>query len=360
MTGYACLDCGQAYQGGEHHRCPACGGIFSVAGGIQFNSGEIDHTLPGIWPYRHTFGLPENAPNLSLGEGNTPRVPVEVDGNQLWLKLESLSPTGSYKDRMAAVLVSALAAEGVSQAVEDSSGNAGAAFAAYCARADIRGKVFVPQSAAGPKGEQIARFGAEVVPVPGPRQAATDAVLSEVVGGAVYASHAYLPQGLSGAATIAYELADKVGNVPGMVIAPVGHGGLLLGIIFGFQALLAAGEITRLPKFIGVQAQENAPIWAAAKGQEFAASSTCADGIAVSEPVRGSELLELYRQEVVDLITVAEEAIWEGREVLLKQGIDAELTSAVVIDAYRQLIEGNQVSDKGQIVAIISGHGLKQ
>jgi len=219
--------------------------------------------------------------------------------------------------------------------------------------------VYVPSSAAGPKLAQIERFGVEVVPVPGPRQEAANAVLAEAAHGSVYASHAYLPHGLAGIATIAYELIEQLGQVPGTVVAPVGHGGLLLGIVLGFQALLAAGEIKSLPQFVGVQAAENAPLWAAAKGQNYRAGSTIAGGIAVSEPVRAPELLDLYRQGAVDLVTVPEDEIRAGQQALARQGIDAEPTSAVVVDACRQLFARGESHSGGPVAAVVSGHGLK-
>ncbi|MEJ2137716.1 MAG: pyridoxal-phosphate dependent enzyme, partial [Desulfofustis sp.] len=336
MTVFACLDCGEPHRGVSHFRCQSCGGIYGLRAGIHFDPKRIETTQPGIWRYRQTFGLPENAPVLHLGEGGTPLVAAEVDGFPIWLKLESSNPTGSYKDRLASVMVSLLAAEGVESAVEDSSGNAGAAFAAFCARAAIQARVFIPESAAGPKRAQIERFGAEVVAVPGPRQAAAEAVLAEADRGAVYASHAFLPHGLTGVATIAYELVDQLGCAPGVVITPVGHGGLLLGIVLGFQAMQAAGVIKGLPNFIGVQAAENAPLWAASKSQQFQPGNTIAGGIAVTDPVRAPELLKLHRMGVVNIGTVNEEEIRAGQRVLTHQGFDAELTSSVVVDAYRQ------------------------
>jgi len=359
MTVYACLNCGQLYPGVSSHVCPTCGGTFGIPGGIQFERKLNEPDQPGIWHYRHSFGLPDSAPSLSLGEGATPLIAAEIANRLVWLKLESANPTGSYKDRLAAVMVSLLAAYEVRAAVEDSSGNAGAAFAAYAARAGIQARVYVPSSAAGPKLAQIERFGVEVVPVPGPRQEAANAVLAEAAHGSVYASHAYLPHGLAGIATIAYELIEQLGQVPGTVVAPVGHGGLLLGIVLGFQALLAAGEIKSLPQFVGVQAAENAPLWAAAKGQNYRAGSTIAGGIAVSEPVRAPELLDLYRQGAVDLVTVPEDEIRAGQQALARQGIDAEPTSAVVVDACRQLFARGESHSGGPVAAVVSGHGLK-
>jgi threonine synthase len=355
MTVYACLDCGKRPPAAAVHRCAFCGGMLGLPEGISFDRHKCIAGAPGIWRFRESFGLPAQAPVLSLGEGNTPLVPVRAFGHPLYLKLDSTNPSGSYKDRLAAVLVSSLAASGVSSAVEDSSGNAGAAFAAYAARAGMQARVFVPESASGPKRRQIEQYGAEIVAVPGPRQAATDAVMEAVGQGAVYASHALLPQGLAGVATIAYELVADLGTNPGAVLAPAGHGGLLLGIVLGFQALLAAGEIAELPVFVGVQAKQNAPLWAAASQQPFVPGSTLAEGIAVQQPARMRELLDLGRRGLVRFVVVEEAQISSGWQALARQGIYAEPTSAVVWDAFSQLHQ----QLKPPVAAIISGHGLK-
>jgi threonine synthase len=359
MTEFACRQCGRPFVSVHHYRCPDCGQAFTLRGFPRFHPDQVDRRSPGIWRYRHTFGLPPNAPSLTLGEGDTPLVGIDLSGSLLHLKLESLNPTGSWKDRLAAVLVSLLAAEGVAAVVEDSSGNAGAALAAYCARAGIPARIFVPASAAGPKRAQIERFGAQVEAVPGPRQAASDAVIEQVAAGQVYASHAWNPHGLAGIATIAYELLEQLPDPPGLVLAPAGHGSLLLGLVLGFQALEAAGQIEVLPRFIGVQAAANAPLWAAARGESFNPGPTIAGGIAVSEPVRGPELLDLHRRGVVDFVTVSEQQIRTATVVLARAGIDAEPTAATVIAAYSQLSAVQSLPGAGAHVAIISGHGLK-
>src|SRR5206468_1042953 len=177
-------------------------------------------------------------------------------------KLEFTQPSGSFKDRGMAVLFTALRAAGITEAIEDSSGNAGASFAAYAARAGLRARVFVPEAAAGPKRAQIAAYGAEIVAVPGPRSRAAEAALAAVQAGAHYGSHVYNPIGLAGNATAAYEIWEQLGRAPESVVLPVGHGTLLLGLQRGFKALRAAGLIDHLPHLIGVQALACAPLWA--------------------------------------------------------------------------------------------------
>ncbi len=228
MGDWICTNCHRPFPAaGVPYRCPICGGIYDVADPLQF---DPDKVLPlhladqGIWRYRHSFNLPDDSPQVYLGEGATPLVWGEAFGRPAAFKLEMLNPTGSYKDRGSAVLVSFLLSRKVQEAVEDSSGNAGASFAAYAAKAGIKARVFVPDYAAGPKRLQIEVTGAEVVRVLGPRSNAADAVRRAAEQGAVYASHAYLPQGLAGYATIAYELVEQMETPPATVLVPVWSG----------------------------------------------------------------------------------------------------------------------------------------
>ena len=337
MTTFQCSVCHQPIPDDIVHRCPACGGIFKIAGKIDFQPNKIEPELPGIWRYRHSFGLPANAPVLTLGEGNTPLVPVEYQGQPIYLKMESANPSGSFKDRLTAPEIAYLAANGVSTAVEDSSGNAGASFAAYIARAGMHGRVYVPAYAAGPKRQQIAAYGAEVVAVEGARSAASQAVLQAVrQEGIPYASHAYLPFGLPGIATIAYEMVQQLGQMPGTVMAPVGHGSLLLGLLQGFIAMQAADVISHIPHLIGVQAGTCAPIWQMATGEikawnEAYEGQTIAEGVRVAAPVHGDELVQLSRKYSLQFMAVNEEKILPGRDHLARLGFYVETTSAIVM-----------------------------
>ena len=134
---------------------------------------------PGIWRYRHTFtGLPADFPAVSLGEGSTPLLWAEAFGRQVAFKCEYLNPTGSFKDRGTTVITTFLKSRGVTAAVEDSSGNAGASFAAYAARAGIKAGIYVPAAASGPKRQQIEFYGAELHPIEGTRSDVTTALES--------------------------------------------------------------------------------------------------------------------------------------------------------------------------------------
>lgn len=321
---------------------------------------RVEPALPGIYRYQHALERFDGAPVVSLGEGNTPLVWEIYEGRPVGLKLESLNPSGSYKDRASAITVSQLLGRGVSQAVEDSSGNAGASFAAYAARGKLKARVFVPESASGPKRAQIVTYGAELVCIPGPRSAAAQAVLREAEAGAVYASHAFLPFGLPGIATIAYELWEHLGAAPGTVITPVGHGGLLLGIVRGFAALKKKKLIDRIPFYVGVQAAACAPAVAAFnQGLESMAAveegSTLAEGVRVRHPVRIYALVDEIAKDNGQFIAVQEHEITTAYQDLARRGFHVEPTSAIVWSALGKVFQ----HVPQPIVLILSGAGLK-
>ena len=193
-----------------------------------------DAARVGIWRHRPALGLPAGIPEISLGEGDTPIVPLQRWGSahglpRVLAKLEYVSPTGSFKDRGAAAVIAVLAGAGVDAIVEDSSGNAGAAMAAYAARAGLRAQIFVPESAPAAKRDQIAGYGAQVVAVAGTREdVATAAEHAAHAPGVAYASHARHPAFVEGTKTFGLEIAAALADDPPLhIVLPVGNGGLL-------------------------------------------------------------------------------------------------------------------------------------
>jgi len=360
-TEIVCSNCGQSYpSAGAPYRCPRCLAHFDFPRLPGFDPLQVDASLPGIWRYRHTFGLPADAPLVTLGEGNTPLLRGEVFGRQTAFKLEFTNPSGSFKDRGTAPLVSFLKSREVSAAIEDSSGNAGASFAAYAAAAGVHARIFVPDYTAGPKRKQIETYGAEVTRILGARQQTTEAALRAAEGGAVYASHAYLPHGLAGYATIAYEIYEQLGAAPGSVILPIGQGGLLLGVGRGFESLQRQELIARLPAFVGVQALACAPLWAlfqyGGAGLDWVAEGeTLAEGVRVQSPLRGDQALQMVRRSGGTMIAVDEPDILPGQQALGERGIYVEPTSAIVWKALEML----SAELPEPIVVILTGSGLK-
>ncbi len=361
MAWLHCLNCHQPYpETGVPYRCPRCGGIFDYKIWPRVDFSPEDASLPGVWRYRRGFGLPPQAAPVSLGEGGTPLVWSEFQGRRLALKCEYLNPTGSFKDRGMAVLVAFLRSRGVEEAIEDSSGNAGAAFAAYAARGGIRARVFVPDSASGVKRGQIEMYGAEVVRILGARSVVAEKARRETEKGKVYASHAYLPHVLPGYATLAYELVEQMGGAPGAVLLPVGQGGLMLGMGRGFWALQQAGIIEKMPLLVGVQAEACAPLWALhtygpAGLQWVAERETVAEGVRIRHPVRGDGVLRIVSAAGGFFVAVQEERILPARDQLARRGFYVEPTSALPWAALPEVL----ASLPDPVVVVLTGSGLK-
>jgi len=353
---FQCEGCARAYpSSGFHYRCQHCGSPFGLLDDAlveEINSIGIDRN-------RATFPLPPQAEFISLGEGNTALVPEEIKQRQIFFKCEHFNPTGSFKDRGTALLVSVLKFMDFHQAIEDSSGNAGASFAAYAAAAGIRAKIFIPAYASGLKRKQIEAYGACVVPIKGRRSAATKAAHLAIEGGEPYASHAHLPHVHAGLASIAFELLDDLGAAPGAIILPVGQGTLLLGLDYGFRWLRRHGKIKQLPRLIAVQAQACAPLWDSLNDETEATQRiegiTIAEGIRISHPIREHKIVAAIQHSKGEVVAVDEQGIKAGRDALGARGFFVEPTSAVVWPAILETLP--RLADP--VVAILTGSGFK-
>ena len=350
---YYCGGCGHPYPAsGLPAYCPDCGGKW-VCGPLKFSPAGAEQN--GIWRHRASFG--SYGPVTYLGEGSTPLVPLSgVDG--VYFKCEHLNPSGSFKDRGTALLVSELCQRGIKTVVEDSSGNAGASLALYSKAFGITSRIYVPESTSGPKRQQITRAGAEVVPVPGAREAAHQAVEKAVSEeGLPYASHALQPFHLAAYAGIIYEIYEDLGQLPGTVVAPAGHGSLFLGTLLGSRSLETYLDRPRNISHVGVQPANCAPIARAWQGQSFAGSQgkSIAEGTQVESPARLDEIIAALDRNRDTVYTLREDEIQIAWQQLLQQGFYVEPTSAMVWAAYRAF--GSEWPKP--VVLILSGSGLK-
>ena len=340
-------------------RCD-CGGPLEIEGLSPFDPASLDGSTATIWRYRAALPVPPEVAPVTLGEGQTPLIPDRWDGRPLYFKAEHLNPTGSFKDRGASLLTTVLKEAGVERVVEDSSGNAGAALAAYAGRAGLRATVYVPAHASPVKRRQIAAYGAEVVPVPGPRSAATEAALAAVAAGAAYASHVYAPVYVQGMKTLAFELWEQLGRrAPSDLLLPAGHGTLLLGVYKGFAELRSQGFIGRLPRLYGVQATACAPLVRAwEQGRPVAAvaeGETVAEGVRISDPPWGDRVLAAVRESDGALLALDDRATLAAQETLARRGLYIEPTSALAVaalDALRDCLGERPV-------VVLTGSGFK-
>ncbi len=354
-----CVDCSATREPSvKDLYCEVCGGLFKV---------EYLDPPDGMTPR-----LPMHDPTRSnsLGEGDTPVVLLEKTGealglHSLWAKFEFMSPTGSFKDRGSVILTTMGRDLGVTEFIEDSSGNAGASLSAYAAAAGLNAHVFAPSSAAIGKLDQIQMFGASLHKIEGPRQAATDAAEAFVKERDLcYMSHNLSPYFSEGMKAASYELVDVLGGEIDHVVLPVGNGSLLIGMVRGYQELLAAGVIVKIPKFHCVQAHAVRPLVAALNGEQWSyhdALPTDASGIAVSKPPRLAEMLEAIKSTNGSGITVPEESLgaWQKR-LSASEGLFSEMTSAGAFAGLERLIESGEIEHGSNVCLPITGSGLKE
>lgn len=316
-----------------------------------------------------TLGAPEPAlvpapEPVSLGEGCTPLLETELGGVRLAVKPEWFSPTGSFKDRGSSVMVSTLAAQGVTELLEDSSGNGGASVAAYAAAAGIRATILAPESTSPAKLAQARVHGATVELVPGDRQATADEAVRRSAE-VFYASHNWHPFFLQGTKLLAYELWEDLGfRAPDAVLLPAGAGSLVLGCWTGFGELLRSGAIERMPRLLVAQPQNCSPLVAAFEAGASAVDAatwkpTIAEGTAIARPVRDREVLAAVRESGGDMVAVPEEAILPAVRELAARGLFAEPTSALVAAAVPELLVRGAMRAGETTIAVLTGSGLK-
>ena len=362
MTELRCGSCGASAPGPTAWRCPSCGSPLEFELPPADAATFADERSSGVWRYRGW--LPPVDP-VALGEPTTALVEVQAAGRTVLAKLEGALPTGSFKDRGTSVTVSWLRAQGVREIVVDSSGNAGASFAAYAARAGLRLRLFVPADASPAKLLQARAHGAVVVSVPGPRAAAGEEArraLEDAGPEVAYASHLWQPAFLAGTATFAYEVFEQLGGIaPDAVVAPLGGGTLLLGAHIGFGRLRAAGMIERVPRLIGVQSDACSPLARAFRAGEPDAvavtpAATIAEGIRIDRPPRSRQILAAIRETGGDIVEVSDDDIRDSMRDLLAQGVFVEPTSAA---AHAGLARSTIGDTAGTVVLAMTGHGLK-
>jgi threonine synthase len=327
----------------------------------RFSKEKIARREWSLWRYREMLPVEEF---VSLGEGLTPLVGVDIWGVGVWFKLEFLMPTGSFKDRGTAVLVSFLKGLGIGEVVEDSSGNAAASLAAYCAFCGIGAKIFVPSYASPAKLRQIEIYGAELVRVEGSRAEVAQAAESAAQK-LYYASHYWNPLILEGLKTFAFELAEQLDwRTPDNLIFPSGQGTFLLGAYRGFRELVEARLIERMPRLFAAQAEACAPLAVAFKRGlrepvEIEPGETIAEGVRIARPVRGVEVLGAIRESGGVALAVGEGEIEDAQNELARRGLFIEPTSAVAVGGLKRLIKQGVIHPEELTIVPLTGSGLK-
>ena len=360
MNGLLCQSCGATLPLNDPRWRCGCGGLLEVRFRARFDKEKILRRKATMWRYREALPVDDDAHVVSFDEGMTPIVPADLGPGTLLLKLEQLFPTGSYKDRGASVLISKAKEMGVARVVEDSSGNAGCAIAAYAARAGIECEILVPDSTSPGKLAQILLYGAALRRVPGSREDTANAALAAAEG-TYYASHSWNPFFFQGTKTFAYEVWEQLGfRAPDALLLPAGNGTLLIGSYIGFRELKENGLVDRIPRHIAVQAENCAPLLAMFRDNLSAVPAietreTIAEGVAIAAPVRGKEIVDIVRETGGEVLAIPDGEVEKALVVLGRKGFYVEPTSALPVAAFLKFPGVRS----GTVVAPLTGHGLK-
>jgi threonine synthase len=376
--GLKCTACKATYSLSEKVLvCSKCGGVLDLVYDLSSVAEKSREEIlvkreRSIWRYRELLPVDSGEFLISLGEGLTPlrkasQYSASIGLSNLALKLDFLNPTGSFKDRGTSVSVSNIKQIGIKAVLDDSSGNAGASLAAYCAAAQIACTLYVPASAPSEKLLQAEIYGAKVVKVAGSRtevaEAAENAWRSSDL---YYASHNLSPFFFDGMKTLAYEIAEDLGwQPPDHVIFPVGAGVLMAGAYKGFQDLVMLGWIDRVPKLHCVQSEACMPIVEAFQHQKGHVEATIegetvAGGIRISNPRRGDQALQAIRASKGVAVAVTDEALLMHQRLLARtEGIFAEPTSCAALAGIAKLLEMSAIDPQDAVVVPLTGFGLK-
>ena len=361
---FKCTECSKSHIADPRTlRCESCSGTLSVT---YTNWKRQVSSLVGGGTLDMPIPLGSLSEYLSLGEGNTPVISMpkisSMFETEIYGKLEFMNPTGSFKDRGTAMMISALKSKGVSEIVEDSSGNAGASVSAYATRAGMKAHIFAPLSAPQTKLNQIKVYGSILHAVDGSRDETTEAAEEFVKHKSiVYASHNLSPFFIEGTKTFGYEIFNDFDReIPGNIVVPVGNESLYLGIWKALEELKERRLIKTLPKLHCIQAENINPIASNNTWNKSKIKSTVAGGIAVGSPPRKSEVQSVLHQSGGTANSVTEASIVEWQIKLAKhEGLFCEPTSAAAFAGLENLINSKHINKNERVLIPITGSGLK-
>ena len=313
--------------------------------------------------YREFLPITDQTPLLTLSEGNTPliqapRLADALGVGELWLKIEGMNPTGSFKDRGMVMAIAKALEAGSRSVVCASTGNTSASAAAYAARAGLEAVVIVPAGkiALG-KLAQALMYGAKLVAIDGSFDAALALVREMARRRPITLVNSVNPLRLEGQATAAYEICDALGAAPDYLCLPVGNAGNISAYWLGFKRYAERGRVSRRPCMLGFQAAGAAPIVHGAPIQD---PETLATAIRIGNPASWRLAAEA-RDESCGLIDAVSdsEIVRAWRDLAALEGIFCEPASAAGVAGLRKVVAEGRVGGDARFVAVLTGHGLK-
>ena len=366
-----CTVCGARYGNSQYRvTCEVCDGLLDVEYDASPAEGAWGEPgASGLARYARMLPIKSVANLVTLGEGDTPLLRLErlggMLGVDLYVKLEYLNPTGSFKDRGNAVQVTVLRETGVDTVVDSTTGNAGHSTAAYCARAGIRYIGFSEKGARDTKLQAAAYHGTELHPTGGSKDDRREAALQfSQDTGVVFMDYGRNAYFIEGEKTLSYEIAEQMDTLPEHVVASSGNGSILLGMWRGFQDLRASGRVDRVPRFHAAQSEGFQPMVAAYHGRDWApqpGATSVAIGVTIAAPPRLDTVVRICRESGGLAIAVPEEEILAWQERLASQeGILVEATSALGIGAVKALVAQGAIAEGARVLVPLTGFGMKE
>jgi threonine synthase len=380
LIGLQCSRCGRAFDPARLQTyCPDCQAPllarYDLAAARQrLDPAEISHRPRGMWRWAELLPVDEAANQVSLGEGDTPLLPLPRLGQalglrRLYAKDESLNPTGSFKARGLSAAVSKARELGITRLIIPTAGNAGGALAAYAARAGLQAAVIMPKDTPLANLVECQVAGASVTRVEGlisdAARLAGERARDE---GWFDVSTFKEPYRVEGKKVMGYELAEAFGwEAPDVIVYPTGGGTGLVGMWKAFAELEALGWLrsSRRPRLVSVQAAGCAPVVkafheGAAACTFWPAARTLASGLRVPKSFADRLILADLRQSGGTAVAVSDEEILSAqRRLASSEGIFAAPEGAATLAALERLAAEGWVRPEERIVLFNTGSGLK-
>jgi len=311
--------------------------------------------------YREQLPVSAATPRLTLGEGGTPlvrlpRLEREAGVGALYVKLESMNPTGSFKDRGMVLTVAKAAEEGARAVICASTGNTSASAAAYAVLHGLRAYVVVPAGrvAMGKLAQSIV-YGAEIVLVDGSFDDALRIVRELADRHSVALVNSVNPHRIEGQKTAAFEIVDELGDAPELLCIPVGNAGNITAYWRGFVEYYRFERAARLPRMWGFQAAGAAPLVA---GHPVEHPETVATAIRIGNPASWQGATEARDASGGAIRAVTDAEILDAYRRLAREGVFCEPASAACVAGLLKHAREADLRD-ASVVCVITGSGLK-
>jgi threonine synthase len=378
VEGLRCRECARSYPAEALHVCEWCFGPLEVVYDYEAIAASTSRERIAAGPktiWRYADLLPASAEGaVDLGAGLTPllradRLGAELGLSDLWLKNDTVNPTGSFKDRVVSVALTRARELGFKVAACASTGNLANSVAAHAARAGMRSVVFIPADLEIPKVVTTAVFGGTLVALTG-NYDEVNRLCAELAS--EYPTWAFVNVNVrsyyaEGSKTLAFEVAEQLGwTAPDHVVVPVASGSQLVKVAKGFRELFKVGLLDEEPhvRISGAQSAGCAPVATAfATGADFirpVKPSGLAKSLAIGNPADGAYALDEVRRSGGAFAAVTDPEIVEGIHLLARtEGIFAETAGGVTVAVLAKLAAAGVVKPNERVVAFITGNGLK-